>query len=231
MSKQKLFPRICVYRLFASGSLLSSCAWGAASQLISAARNGTQPAHDISMENLDTIGRALACLLMPICFGAVLVAQNHDVATSPTGAAMHVTHVLGFEGVSNNACGNLSIQGNALRFQKNQGAGAQINIGAIQDVFVGEEDKQVGGTAMAVSQVAAPFGGGRVVGLFSHKKYDTLTLEYLDLNGGVHGAIFQLNKGQGQVLKNELLAEGAHVNNLENQMAKQSTQENKDETK
>jgi hypothetical protein len=183
------------------------------------------------MKNPDSIGRALACLLTSICVSTALLAQNQDGTTSASGATLHVTHVLGFEGVSKNASGNLSIQGNALRFQKSQGAGAQITIGAIQDVFVGEEDKQVGGTTMAVGRAAAPFGGGRVVGLFSHKKYDTLTLEYLDPNGGLHGAIFQLNKGQGQALKNELVAEGAHVNNLENQMAKQSLQANKNESK
>lgn len=183
------------------------------------------------MENLNTIGRALACLLLPICFGIGLTAQNHDVATPATSATMHVTHVLGFEGISKNASGNLSIQENTLRFQKAEGSSAQISVGSIQDISLGEEDKQVGGKTMAVGRAAAPFGGGRVVGLFSHKKYDTVTLEYLDLNGGVHGAIFQLNKGQGQVLKNELVAEGAHVNNLENRVAKQSAQENKNETK
>ena len=198
---------------------------------VSNARSGTQPAHDVSMENLDTIGRPLACLLLPICFGTVLIAQNHDVATSATGATVHVTHVLGFEGISNNASGSLSIQENTLRFQKAGGSSAQISVGSIQDIFLGEEDKQVGGTTMAVSRAAAPFGGGRVVGLFSHKKYDTLTLEYLDLNGGLHGAIFQLNKGQGEALKNELVAGGAHVTNLEDQATKQSTQENKNESK
>jgi hypothetical protein len=53
---------------------------------------------------------------------------------------------------------------------------------------------------MTVGKVAAPYGGGRVVSLFSHKKYDTLTVEYVDDNGGLHGAIFQLTKGQAQAL-------------------------------
>jgi hypothetical protein len=153
------------------------------------------------------------------------MAHNHDVESSASGVTFHVTHVLGFEGMSNNANGQLSIQGNALRFQKSEGPGAQINKGAIQEVFVGEENKQVGGTPMAVGKMAVPFGGGRVVSLFSHKKYDTLTLEYLDPDGGFHGAIFQLNKGQGQALKNELVANGANANNVEDQAAKQSTQE------
>ncbi len=176
-------------------------------------------------------GRALECLLPLICASTSLLAQNHDVEKSASGVTFHVTHVLGFEGMSKNSNGNLSIQGNALRFQNSEGSGAQINIGAIQDVFVGEENKQVGGTPLALGKMAVPFGGGRVVSLFSHKKYDAVTVEYLDPNGGLHGAIFQLNRDQGQALKNELVANGAHATNVEDQATKQSTQENKNEAK
>jgi hypothetical protein len=85
---------------------------------------------------------------------------------------MRVTHVLGFESVSNNANGELSIQEHTLRFQKSDGSVAQVSVDSIQDLSLGVEDKQVGGTAMAVGRAAAPYGGGRVIGLFSHKKYD-----------------------------------------------------------
>ena len=44
---------------------------------------------------------------------------------------------------------------------------------AVQDVFLGEQSKQVGGVPMTLGKAAAPFGGGRVVSLFAHKKYDT----------------------------------------------------------
>jgi len=54
---------------------------------------------------------------------------------------------------------------------------------------------------MMLGKAAVPFEGGRVVSLFSHKKYDSLTVEYLDSNGGFHGAIFRLSKGQGQTFK------------------------------
>lgn len=153
-------------------------------------------------------GATPACLMLLIWLSAGLVAQNDD-------APMRVTHVLGLEGLSNNANGNLSIQEKALHFQGHEGRAAQITIGSIQSVFLGEQDKQVGGTPMTLGKVATPFGGGRVISLFSHKKYDTLTMEYLDSNGGLHGVIFQLNKGQGQVLKNKLVAEGAHVAGLQ----------------
>jgi hypothetical protein len=172
---------------------------------------------------------ALSCLLLLIWCGTALTAQNQGGPGLASGSAMRVTHVLGFESVANNANGELSIQEHTLRFQKRDGSIAQVSVDAIQDVSLGAEDKQVGGTAMAVGRVAAPYGGGRLISLFSHKKYDTLTVEYLDPNGGFHGSIFQLNKGQGQVLKDALAAEHAHVTNLENQPTKPNAPEAKNE--
>ena len=88
---------------------------------------------------------------------------------------------------------------------------AQVSISSIQDIFVEEGDKQVGGTAMTLGKTAAPYGGGRVVSLFAHKKYDFFTVEYLDNSSGFHGAIFQLEKGQGETFKKALVADGAHI--------------------
>jgi len=67
--------------------------------------------------------------------------------------------------------------------------------------------------------------------LFSHKKFDTVTVEYLDANGGFHGAIFQLNKGQGQVLMSELEPKGVHVSLMAHETSKRSAQGTKNEVK
>jgi len=132
----------------------------------------------------------LPYITLLILSGAHLAAQN----------PMHVTHILGFLDAANNANGDLSIHDGALQFQKKDAApSAQIGLASIQDVVLGQQDRQVGGTPLILGRAATPYGGGRVIALFSHKKYDTVTLEYLDPNGGFHGAIFQLNKGQGDV--------------------------------
>jgi len=178
---------------------------------------------------LERSGRALDYLLLLALCGTCLMAQNQSAAGSASSSPMHVTHVLGFENISNNAGGQLSIQEHALRFQKSDGSNAHVGVDSIQDLSLGVEDKQVGGTAMALGRAATPYGGGRLISLFSHKKYDTLTVEYLDPNGGFHGAVFQLDKGQGQALKDALVAEGAHVTNVENQPAKPNAPEAKNE--
>jgi hypothetical protein len=144
--------------------------------------------------------RMIACLILLGCCGAGFAADD-QVGKNTT---MRATLILGMEGISNNASGDLSIQGDSLRFHKTDGPSAEIAVSSIQNVFLGEEEKQVGGVPLEVGKAAAPFGGGRVVSLFSHKNYDTVTLQYVDANGGFHGAIFQLNKGQGQALKDQL---------------------------
>ena len=178
------------------------------------------------------VGRGLACLtfLLSLCAGSI--GQTQSEAQSPVpGPAIHVTHVLGFEGVRHNATGELRIQSHAVQFQRDGSATVQVNISSIQDIFVEDEDKQVGGTTMTLVKTAAPYGGGRVVSLFAHKKFDFLTVEYLDNDGGFHGAIFQLDKGQGQTFKKDLVANGAHVPSLDDRATMQSTPEVKHENK
>ena len=177
------------------------------------------------------IGRILTCFTLLVCYHQALEAQDHAAAdTQAASSKLQVTQILGFEGMSKNANGGLSVQNGYLRFQKSENSSAQIAVGSIQGLTLGEDDRQVGGTTMRLAKSAVPYGGGRAVSLFAHKKYDTVTLEYVDSNGGYHGAIFQLHKGQGQVLKSELEAAGAHISNVE-ETAKARTQETKNEVK
>ena len=154
-------------------------------------------------------GALTLLILLIACTAAASAEDSSQPKTSPF--SIRVTHLLGFAGAPTNANGTLTIEADALQFQKSGKSVAQVRIGSIQNIFVGDQSKQVGGLPMTLGKAAVPFGGGRGVSLFAYKKYDTLTLEYLDADGGVHGAIFQLNKGQGETLKNELVAKGAHV--------------------
>src|SRR5437899_4121060 len=169
---------------------------------------------------------AVALLILLTWCSATDLAQNDSQPTkSATPFSIRATHLLGFEGAPSNANGTLSIQDDALQFQKGGRPAVQVKIASVQDVFLGEESKQVGGLPMTMGKAAVPFGGGRAVSLFSHKKYDTLTLEYIDASGGIHGAIFQLSSGQGEALKNELVAKGAHVSHGDDEPTKQSNAE------
>jgi len=171
--------------------------------------------------------RILRCLVPASCFAASLIAQNFDqVRTASSRPVLRARAVLGFERVANSSIGELSIQDDVFVYSRREGPIIRMLLSAIQEAFLSQEDKQVGGMPMAVVRAATPYGGGRVISLFAHKKYDFMTLEYFDSNGGLHGTIYQLNKGQGQVLADELGAKGVHVSGLEIATAKQRLETN-----
>src|ERR1035438_10297337 len=153
--------------------------------------------------------RALACFTL---FGTIALCQTpSETGSSVARSTIEVTHILGFEAARHNANGELGVKGDALQFQRAGSPAARVSIRSIQNIFLGYEDGQVGGVPMMLTKTAVPFGGGRVVSPFAHKKYDSLTLEYLDDNGSLHRAVFRLNKGQGPALQTDLVAKGASV--------------------
>jgi len=174
---------------------------------------------------------ALWLSIVLICFCLTSAAQKTTQPGTSTPFSTRATHLLGFENAKNSGTGTLSVQNDLLQFQQNGKSGAQVKIGSVRDVFLGGESKQVGGLPMTLGKTAAPFGGGRVVSLFAHKKYDTLGLEYMDADGGIHGAIFQLAKGQGELVKNELIAQGVTISSRQDQSTKESATEAKHEDK
>lgn len=167
-----------------------------------------------------------------ICLSMTAPAQK-TTQQGDTGASFstRATHMLGFANATHNSNGTLSVQGDSLQFQQNGKPGAKVKVALVRDVFLGAESKQVGGLPMTLGKTAAPFGGGRVVSLFTHKKYDTLTLEYVDANGGIHGAIFQLEKGQSDVVKKELMAQGVNIGSHHAQSTTKSSGEVVDENR
>lgn len=176
-------------------------------------------------------GHALISLwALSLCCSTGAFAQKTPPSVNATAPfSVRVTHLLGWPNTKTNCNGTLSIQDNLLQFRQKGRPGAQISIASVQNLFLGEESKQIAGLPMTLGKAAAPYGGGRVVSLFAHKKYETLTLEYVDSDGGVHGVIFQLSKGQGEMLKDELVARGVpwsvSPDSGEDQPTRQSTAE------
>jgi hypothetical protein len=167
-----------------------------------------------------------------ICFSLTASAQQTSQRGDTSAPfSTRATHLLGFANARDNSTGTLSVQGDSLQFQQNGKPGAKVKIAWVRDVFLGAESKQVGGLPMTLSKTAAPFGGGRVLSLFAHKKYDTLSLEYVDADQGVHGAIFQLTKGQAEVVRNELIARGVTISSGQDQSTKEGTMEARHENK
>jgi len=183
------------------------------------------PAVTLLSNRVTPVGARSRLLVALICCGLTAAAQNSTQLKASTAFRIRVTHLVGFEDAKNNCSGALSIQNDSLQFQKTRKSGAHIKISSVRDIFLGEQSRQVGGLPLTLGEAAAPFGSGRVVSLFAHKKYDTFSFEYVDSNGGIHGAVFQLKKGQAAIVKKELIAHGVTISSFRVQWGTQGATE------
>jgi hypothetical protein len=170
---------------------------------------------------------AFLMILVLACSTIGVAEDDKQPASVILPFSVHVTHLLGFEGIKNNVHGTLAVEDDFLVLYTGGLRAAQVKLASVRSVSLGGESKEIGGLPMTLGKAAAPYGGGRVISLFAHKKYDTLAVEYSDANGGVHGAIFQLQKGEGQVLRNELVAKGAHTGGIDAQNTAEAGNEGK----
>lgn len=135
--------------------------------------------------------RAVLRLFTALILCSVTASAQSTIRRANGNAVLSVraTHLLGFEDAKNNCKGTLSVRDASLQFHWNGKPGEQeLKVSSVRDVVVGEESEQVGGLPMTLGKAAAPYGGGEV--------YDTLTLEYVDDGGAVHGTILQLQQGE-----------------------------------
>jgi len=123
-------------------------------------------------------------------------------------------HLMGLDTIKRNAKGDLKIEKGSLQFTAGKTV-ATVPASSVTDIFSGEEVSQSGGTVGTLTKLAIPYGGGRALSLVLRNKLDVITVTYLDKDKGFHGAIFSLPKGQGEQLRTQLIAEGAHAHTPE----------------
>jgi hypothetical protein len=133
----------------------------------------------------------------------------------PVGSAQQVSapvkavQLTGLTGVKDNAKGALSVENGQLHFVHGK-ASSDVSAASIQDVVTGADSRKSVGKTVGMMSMGAPYGGGRFLSLF-RSKIDTLTIKYRDADGGLHGAIFTMPVGTADVIKKELVAQGAHT--------------------
>ncbi len=155
---------------------------------------------------------------------SALAAQSLFAAAASTDAPISVRYLIGLENVQSQSGGKLSIQSDALLFDSRKSQ-AKVAISAIDDILLGSETTQSGGTAGRVfktAAIAAPYETGRVLSLLMWTRVDVLTVLYRDENGGVHGAVFELPEGQAAGIRTQLIAAGAHATALVEQARKET---------
>jgi hypothetical protein len=113
-----------------------------------------------------------------------------------TAAPVKAVQLTGLNGVENDAKGTLTVENSSLHFVHRKET-ADLSAASIEDVVTGSGNKE---------------SIGKTAG-------DTLTVQYRDADGGLHGAIFTMPIGAADGIKGELLAQGAHTTTTEDQTA------------
>ncbi len=142
---------------------------------------------------------------------ALLAAAIAATAASPQqiSKAVKVVQLTGLPGMKEDAKGILSVENGNLHFVRGK-AISDVSASLIQDVVTGSDSQAALGKTVGIISMAAPYGGGRFLSLFRNK-IDTLTVEYRDADGAIHGAIFTMPVGTAEEIKKELIAQGAHT--------------------
>ncbi len=135
--------------------------------------------------------------------------QGGTPSSAPSVVQADVKLVIGGDTIKNNSKVTLSVVGSSLHIATNKTT-VEVTVPSILDIFTNEDSRQDITGAAHLATMAIPYGGSRVLSLFSHN-VDVLTLEFTDANGGYHGAIFVLGQGQAAPIKKQLVAMGAKV--------------------
>lgn len=147
-----------------------------------------------------------------ILIGILLMQLGPVALPSPAQQAANdvpVVQLTGLAGVKNKTKGTVKVENGNLQFVHAK-ARTELAVSTIEDVVTGNDSQRAVHGFVGTLTMFAPYGGGRFLSLF-RTKLDTLTLQYRDSDGGLHGAIFTMDVGNADSLKKLLVAQGAHT--------------------
>jgi hypothetical protein len=148
-------------------------------------------------------------------------------AQSPAVAmtTFKVVHVIGLEAIQHDTKGKISLTKDSMEFSSGT-TKSDVAFTSIDDVLTGADSQRMIRGTIGTLTMFAPYESGRFLSLF-RQKIDTLTVEYRDANGGLHGAIFTLPEGQAALLKGQMVAAGAKTSITVEEEAKQQAADSK----
>jgi hypothetical protein len=109
--------------------------------------------------------------------------------------------------LKHNVTGTLAAENGSLVFTKGKKK-VVVPAASITEMLTGKDTERTLGGTVGTLTMFAPYGGGRFLSLF-RTKIDTLSIQYVDPSGGVHGVIFTLMEGNALGAKKALLLQGA----------------------
>ena len=140
--------------------------------------------------------------LTPFC-------RAQSPGVQPTGESTKTTLVTGLPGFKNDSNGSLTVEKGNLQFVNSKNA-LEIPAPSIIDVTLGSDSQRAIRGKVGTISMFGPYGSGRFLSLF-RSNLDTLTIQYRDGDGGLHGVIFTMAVGKAGPLKQQLIAQGART--------------------
>jgi hypothetical protein len=130
------------------------------------------------------------------------VVPQHQTSTKSTA-------IIGLDGVKEKTAGTLNVEDRKLCFV-HSGTKSQIPAAAIEDVVTGEDSQRVIRGTLGTISMFAPYESGRALSML-RSKLDSLTIQYRDDDGGLHGVVFTMPVGAAEPIKQELITQGART--------------------
>ena len=161
----------------------------------------------------------------PTTLTAILLSSAVCGFSQQPETKVNARHVIGLENVKRNRAGKLTVQNGVMRFEAGT-TDAKVPTAAIDDLSIGSETTQAGGTAGEVvrtTALAAPYDSGAALSLLMRTKVDILTVSYRDSGGGLHAAILALPRSYAEQERVQLIAAGAHSSAPARQELKERT--------
>lgn len=146
-------------------------------------------------------------VLLPLLLFLGSLVSLGQTQSAPTAA--EAVQVTGLAGIKEDAKGTLTVENRTLTFATSKSS-CDVSAASIQDVVTGNDSQRVIRGTVGTLTMLAPYGGGRAISLLRNK-IDTITIQYRDSNGGLHGAVFTMPVGKAELIKESLLAQGAHT--------------------
>jgi hypothetical protein len=148
----------------------------------------------------------VALFITPLLIVGQLVSGGHAQQQPKPTKAIQVT---GLKGVKNNTKGSLKVEKENLRFTHSRST-TDLRPSSMQDVITGSDSQRVIRGTLGTLSMFGPYGSDRFLSLF-RSKLDTLTIQYRDSDGGLHGVIFTTPVGTANVIKDDLIGLGAQT--------------------
>ncbi len=145
----------------------------------------------------------LFAIALPLMPSMTTLAQSEIPGSTLGQTAYEATQIAGLSDAKPNTKGQLTLTATGLSFT-NSHFKTEIPFTRITSTSSGVVRVETGGKTGQIARAVIPYGGGLAVATVTQKSVDLLTIEYLDLTGGYHGAVFYVPSASAQTLNGRI---------------------------